>query len=71
MNKYKAVMELLNHSMPATAAENTPICTEILSEEALEYIEAVRKVAYDQGYFEGYTKGVEEMKTRIEKEVEE
>ena len=71
MDKYKAVMELLNYGMPATAAENAPICTEILSEEALEYVEAVRKAAYDQGYFEGYTRGVEEMKARIEKEVEE
>lgn len=71
MDKYKAVMELLNHGMPATVTENAPICTEILSEEALEYIEAVRKIAYDQGYFEGYTRGVEEMKSRIEKEVKE
>lgn len=71
MDKYKAVMELLNHGMPATATENAPIYTEILSEEALEYIEAVRKIAYDQGYFEGYTRGVEEMKSRIEKEVKE
>ena len=59
--KFKDLLE----SSTATAEKDTPVYTEILSEEAIKYIEAVRKAAYDQGYFDGRMKGIEDMKNRI------
>lgn len=53
----------------ATASENIPVCTEILSEEAIRYIDAIRKAAYEQGYNEGYERGVEEFKAEVRKRV--
>lgn len=61
--KYSSDKE--SHCTIATAAENTPTCTEILPEEALRYIDAIRKAAYEQGYDEGYERGVEETKSEI------
>lgn len=53
----------------APAAQPKPICTEILSEEAISYIEAIRKVAYEQGYTEGYERGTEDLKTEIKRKI--
>lgn len=49
----------------ATAAQTPPPCTEILPEEALRYIDAIRKAAYEQGYNEGRMRGIEDVKKRI------
>jgi hypothetical protein len=49
----------------ATAAQTPPPCTEILPEEALRYIDTIRKAAYEQGYNEGRMKGIEDVKNRI------
>ena len=59
--------ELADEPESAPAAQPTPVCTEILSEEAISYIEATRKTAYDQGYTEGYERGIEDLKAKIRK----
>ena len=55
----------LFHRTAATAAQTPPPCTEILPEEAIRYIDAIRKAAYDQGYIDGYECGVEETENEI------
>jgi hypothetical protein len=57
-------MDLLQRTT-ATAAQTPPPCTEILPEEALRYIDAIRKAAYEQGYNEGRIRGIEDVKNRI------
>lgn len=47
------------------AAQTPPPCTEILPEEAIKYIDVIRKAAYEQGYFDGRMKGIEDVKNRI------
>jgi flagellar biosynthesis/type III secretory pathway protein FliH len=61
----------------AAATQTPPPCTEILPEEAIRYIDAIRKAAYEQGYNEGYEqgynegneRGVEEFKAEVRKRV--
>ena len=57
--------EVLLQRTAATAAQTPPPCTEILPEEALRYIDTIRKAAYEQGYFDGRMKGIEDVKNRI------
>ena len=70
-NKFMAELKEEATYDPKTvpAAQPTPISTEILSEEAINYIEAIRKVAYEQGYTEGYERGVEDLKTEIKRKL--
>ena len=61
--------ECAYESKAVPVAQATPICTEILPEEAIRYIDAIRKAAYEQGYNEGYECGVEEFKAEVRKRV--
>ena len=70
MDNYDNIMDLLKRNnddfmdllqrTAATAAQTPPPCTEILPEEAIRYIDAIRKAAYEQGYHEGYERGVQD-----------
>ena len=66
-NKFMAELkeEIAYEPKAAPAIQPTPVCTEILPEEALRYIDAIRKAAYEQGYNEGRIRGIEDVKNRI------
>ena len=66
-NKFIAELkeEIAYEPKTATATQTPPPCTEILPEEALRYIDAIRKTAYEQGYNEGHMRGIEDVKNRI------
>lgn len=70
-NKFMAELkeEIAYEPKAAPATQPTPVCTEILSEEAINYIDATRKAAYDQGYTEGYERGIEDLKAKIRKRI--